>query len=373
LRIGLNARVLSTDLRGWNRYTLNLISGLADLGVEIYLYSDRPIDPEQLALLPTSLITIRQAPSMNYILWEQIWIPRQCALDRIDVFHSPVHFGLPQVIRAKCVLTLHDVTEEHYRVKEEKMNNIKRLTFLMARMARRRADHILTVSEYSRNELIRHFRFPENKVTVTYEAADRRFHEPIPPEVRKHVRDKYQLPAHYLFYVGSLERRKNIPFLFKAFAIAGLDDWNIVIGGGNQVDRGALMEVASSLHIEGQVSMIGRVSDEDLPALYAEAQAYVYPSEFEGFGLQVCEGLAAGCPVLVADATSLPEVLADGGDIFTLSNPNQLAEMLIRLHNDIDYKADLQRRGHLRSQFFSWRRTAQQTLAVYKMLCASRS
>jgi glycosyltransferase involved in cell wall biosynthesis len=310
---------------------------------------------------------------MNYILWEQIWIPRQCALDRIDVFHSPVHFGLPQVIRAKCVLTLHDVTEEHYRVKEEKMNNIKRLTFLMARMARRRADHILTVSEYSRNELIRHFRFPENKVTVTYEAADRRFHEPIPPEVRKHVRDKYQLPAHYLFYVGSLERRKNIPFLFKAFAIAGLDDWNIVIGGGNQVHRGALMEVASSLHIEGQVSMIGRVSDEDLPALYAEAQAYVYPSEFEGFGLQVCEGLAAGCPVLVADATSLPEVLADGGDIFTLSNPNQLAQLLIRLHNDVDYKADLLRRGHLRSQFFSWRRTAQQTLAVYKMLCASRS
>jgi glycosyltransferase involved in cell wall biosynthesis len=114
-----------------------------------------------------------------------------------------------------------------------------------------------------------------------------------------------------------------------------------VIGGGNRKDGNALREVASSLHIEDQVSMIGRVSDEDLPALYAEAQAYVYPSECEGFGLQVCEALAAGSPVLVADATSLPEVLADGGDIFTLSNPNQLAEMLIRLHNDIDYKADI--------------------------------
>src|ERR1039458_7962169 len=138
------------------------------------------------------------------------------------------------------------------------MNKVQRLTFLMARMARHRADHILTVSEYSRNELIRYFRFPENKVTVTYEAADRRFHEPIPPEVRKHVRDKYQLPPHYLFYVGSLESRKNISFPLQSLRHCRPQRLEYRDRRWNRKDGNALREVASSLHIEDQVSMIGR-------------------------------------------------------------------------------------------------------------------
>jgi glycosyltransferase involved in cell wall biosynthesis len=227
---------------------------------------------------------------------------------------------------------------------------------------------VVTVSEYSRRDIIQFLGVPQDRVTVTYEAADRRFHQPITAEARQQVREKYRLPKQYLFYVGALEKRKNIPFLLKALAIASVPDLHVVLGGGNAQDCELLRQLAASLGIGDRVSLLGRVPDEDLPALYKEARAFVYPSEYEGFGLQICEALATGCPILVANATSLPEILGDGGDVFALDSPDQLAAMLVRLQGDADYRVDLQRRAQIRSGRFSWRDTAQRTLAVYELI-----
>jgi glycosyltransferase involved in cell wall biosynthesis len=374
MRVAFNARVLGDPvLRGWNRYTLNLASGLVDLGVEVYLYSDRAYDAAQLARLPTSSMTIKQSPPMNYVRWEQQWVPQQCATDRIDVFHSPIHFGLPQWTRTRCVLTLHDAIEETYYAEHGKRSISQRITRVLCWMARQRADHIVTVSEHSRRELIQLFKLPEDRVSVTYEAADHRFHQTISSETREHVRLKYRLPEQFVLYVGSFEPRKNIPFLLKAAAIAQLRDLHVVLGGGSAIEGSALMQVASALSISDRVSVIGRVDDDDLPALYAEAHAFVYPSEYEGFGLQICEALAVGCPVFAADASCLPEIVADGGELFPLSTPSRLAEMLKKLHYDLDYRESLRRRARTRSQFFSWRYTAEKTLAVYENLHAQQN
>jgi glycosyltransferase involved in cell wall biosynthesis len=240
-------------------------------------------------------------------------------------------------------------------------------------MARHRADHIVTVSEHSRRELIQLFKLSEDRVSVTYEAADHRFHQTISSEVRERVRLKYRLPEQFVLYVGSFEPRKNIPFLLKASAIAQLRDLHVVLGGGSVPEGSVLMQMASGLNISDRVSVIGRVVDDDLPALYAEAHAFVYPSEHEGFGLQICEALAVGCPVFAADASCLPEIVADGGELFPLSTPNRLAEMLKKLHYDLDYGESLRRRARTRSQFFSWRYTAEKTLAVYENLCAKQN
>ncbi len=310
---------------------------------------------------------------MNYLKWEQQWIPQQCRRDRIDVFHSPIHFGLPQFTRAKCVLTLHDVIDERYYDPKLPTKSIsQRITSLLCWMARHRADHILTVSEYSRRDLLRHFKFPQDRVSVTYEAAAQRFHEPLTQAERERVRAKYCLPNKFLFYVGSLEPRKNIPFLLEAFAIANLQDLNVVIGGGNKNEGSALLRMASALGFSERFFAIGRVDDNDLPALYSEAQAFVYPSEYEGFGLQICEALAVGCPVLAADASCLPEVLAEGGETFPLTGPSRLAEMLVRTHRDTEYRENLRRRARVRSRSFSWSSTAKKTAAIYENLCASR-
>jgi glycosyltransferase involved in cell wall biosynthesis len=374
MRVAFNARVLGDPvLRGWNRYTLNLASGLVDLGIEVYLYSDRAYDAAQLAQLPTSSMTIKQSPPMNYLRWEQQWVPQQCATDRIDVFHSPIHFGLPQWTRTRCVLTIHDAIEETYYAVHRKTSISQRITRMLCWMARHRADHIVTVSEHSRRELIRLFKLSEDRVSVTYEAADHRFHQTISSEARERVRLKYQLPEQFVLYVGSFEPRKNLPFLLRACAIAQLRDLHVVLGGGSVIEGSVLMQMASALDISDRVSVIGRVDDDDLPALYAEARAFVYPSEHEGFGLQVCEALAVGCPVFAADASCLPEIVADGGELFPLSTPNRLAEMLKKLHYDLDYRQSLCRRTRTRSQFFSWRYTAEKTLAVYENLYAEQN
>jgi glycosyltransferase involved in cell wall biosynthesis len=375
VRIAFNARILSDPvLRGWNRYTLNLVSGLVALGADVYLYSDRPCDPAQLAQLPVSSVTMRQAPAMNYLTWEHQWIPRQCAMDRIDVFHSPIHFGLPQFVKAKCVLTLHDAIDEiYYAPKLRKKTISQRLTSALCWLARHRADHIVTVSEHSRRDLIRHFKLRQDRISVTYEAADKRFHNTVTPEERRRVRAKYKLPSKFLFYVGSLEPRKNIPFLLKALAMTKISDLHAVIGGGKEDEQSALSKLAANLGIPGQAMMIGRVEDDDLPALYAEAQAFVYPSEYEGFGLQICEALAVGCPVFAAHASCLPEILAYGGETFPLSDPSRLAELLTQMHLHPLYRVHLQKRARERSQFFSWAQTAKSTLAIYEGLCADQA
>ena len=117
-----------------------------------------------------------------------------------------------------------------------------------------------------------------------------------------------------------------------------------------------------------RVRLVGWVGDDDLPALYAGALCFVYPSEYEGFGLQLCEAMAVGCPVLAAAATSLPEVLGMGGETFDLDSPEMLAGLLQRVISEPDFRADLSRRARLRSADFSWRRTADATAAVYREL-----
>lgn len=372
MRVALNARVLSTSsLRGWNRYTINLICGLAKLGTELFLYTDREIDPEQLEQLPREQIHLRQSPPMNYLSWEQLWIPRQCRRDGIDVFHSPIHFGLPQRRSVKCLLTLHDAIDQAYYSAGEKRQTVsQRVTDFLCRMARFRADHIVTVSDFSKRDLARIYKLPASRISVSYEAADDRFHRPVSQAQCAEITVKYSLQKPYLFYLGSLERRKNIPFLLKALAMSGLSDLHLALGGENGQAQGELLQLAAELGIADRVQLLGRLPDADLPALYAAAEAFVYPSEYEGFGLQICEALAVGCPVFVADATCLPEILGDGGETFPLSDAAPLARLLRRLHSEPQFRDDLKERALRRAQAFSWERTARETLRVYEALCA---
>ena len=201
---------------------------------------------------------------------------------------------------------------------------------------------------------------------MTHEAADRRFHGPIPEAGRRRVREAHALANRYVFFVGGWDRRKNIPFLVRAFAEASLEGVDLVLAGGKDQERSALEEFARSLGVADRLRLLGFVEDDDLPALYAEALAFAYPSEYEGFGLQLCEAMAAGCPTLASRATCLPEVLGDGGETFGLADTAELSALLRRLAVDEGFRATLSARARARSAAFSWRRTAEQTLDVYR-------
>jgi len=368
MRIGYNARLLaSADLRGWNRYTINLIAALTRIGVEPVLYSDRPIHHDHLDRLGGA--EVRVSPPMGYDRWEQIWLSRRARIDGVAALHSPFNFGLPWSTSCPRVLTLHDAIDQVYHGRPRGVPTINALRDRWRhRIARTRAHRIITVSEHARGDIVRHLGVPASKVVVIHEAADPRFGPEVGADERAVVLGRHGLTSPYVFYVGGWERRKNVPFLVRAFAEAGAEGVDLVLAGGRDEQRDALTEQARSLGIADRVRLIGFVADADLPALYAGSLGFVYPSEYEGFGLQLCEAMAMGRPVLAARATSLPEVLGDGGETFPLDSTTPLAAMIRRLATDPSYRDDLARRAIARSSAFSWDRTAEATLAVYRDL-----
>lgn len=365
LKVAINARLLvSPDLRGWNRYAVNLLAALPEQGVELFLYSDAELHADHLARLSPESYQVRVSPTMRYARWEQEWLPSQCAADQVDVFHSPFNFGLPSKNCCPQVLTLHDAIDERYYRPNLSWRQKMRLDVIRTRVyhrnARRAADQIIAPSEFTRKDLTEYLKVPAAKITVIYEAADPTF-----ASTRKSTA-AHTFERPYVFYVGGWEERKNIPFLIQAFAAAKLDKVDLVLAGGKDEQRLWLSQLAKSLGIEDRVRLLGWVADADLPALYAGALCFVYPSEYEGFGLQLCEAMTMGTPVLAGRATCLPEILGEGGETFSLSDTAELVGLLQRVATDDAYRNELIERASRRSQDFSWRRTAEQTVAVYR-------
>jgi len=239
-------------------------------------------------------------------------------------------------------------------------------TYLL--IARTVAEHVITVSEHARGDLIRKLRLRPDRVTVVPEAADSAFLEPVTEAAKDGVRAKWELRRPYVFYVGGWEERKNIPFLLRGFAAARLTGVELVLAGGRDEQRAELGQLTAQLGIADRLRLLGFVPDRDLPALYAAAVGFVYPSRYEGFGLQLVEAMAVGCPVLAARATCLPEVLSSGGETFTLTDPGELAGQLRRLTVDLVYRNALSDRARRRAADFSWDRAAAATAAVYERL-----
>ncbi|NES99922.1 MAG: glycosyltransferase family 4 protein [Sphaerospermopsis sp. SIO1G2] len=370
MKVAFNARLLkSPTLRGWNRYTINLLVELSSLDIELFLYSDTPLHETHLAKLPKDSYQIRIAPPMRYALWEQYWLPKQCEKDQVDILHCPMNFGLPWSSHCSRILTLHDIIDQVYYFQNIPWHKQVNLADIQNKLyhwvARNRADHIITVSEYSKQDIVKYLQIPGNKITVIYEAADQKFHNQITASQRFQVRNKYQLKNPYIFYVGGWEKRKNIPFLIQAFANANLDGVELVLAGGKDEQRDILMELGKTLGIGNQLRLLGWVDDEDLPALYAQALCFVYPSEYEGFGLQLCEAMAVGCPVLAARSTCLPEVLGNGGETFRLDDVNELSKLLIQVFQDSDFRDNLKQRAAQKSKYYSWKTTSYATNNVY--------
>jgi glycosyltransferase involved in cell wall biosynthesis len=377
LRVAFNARLLwDRTLRGWNRYTVNLLAELSQTDLELFLYSDRPLHRDHLARLRPGSFQVVQSNAMRYLRWEQSWLPRQCALDSIDILHTPINFGVPWRCPCPRVMTLHDAIDSvHYRSPLRWWQRFAPRDLqsrLYHRMAASNADRIITVSNHAKNDLVSELGLDSDKIAVIYEAADARFGVEIDSAIANQVATKYQIEGRYVFYVGGWEARKNLPFLLRAFAEAELHGVSLVLAGGKNEERDYLAELARALSIADRTKLIGWVDDDDLPALYANALCFVYPSEYEGFGLQLCEAMASWCPTLAARATSLPEVLGNGGELFSLDSVGELAHLLRKTAQDETYRSELVNKAKTRAKDFSWKTTAASTIAVYRSMLAKQ-
>jgi glycosyltransferase involved in cell wall biosynthesis len=302
-------------------------------------------------------------------LWfEQIAFANACRRTHVDLAHVP-YFASPFFPPTRTVVTIHDLIP--LLLPAYRGSLLVRAYMRLAAASARRADAVIADSECSRRDIVQHLRIDAARVRVVYLAADARYR---PIDDTRAVRDKYALPANYLLYLGGFDQRKNVRVLIEAFArVPELHarGYRLVVAG---VRLGADSEFfPSPQRLARQVGLpdetiqsIGWVDEDDKPALYSGAAAFLFPSWYEGFGLPPLEAMACGAPVISSNASSLPEVVGDAAIQVDPGDPNAWADAIRTVLTDKARRAAMCARGIAQSKKFSWDRAADETLAVYR-------
>ncbi len=353
---------------GLGRYAESLARALVAADPERYalFYNrERGVEPlTGLEHLPTRTVALGYKP-WRMLVWlgQLARVGFDHLLPNAELFHATEHLLLPLRF-IPTVLTVHDLIFHHLPAHHKPLN--RWYLNLTMPLYCRRATHIIAISECTRRDLTGAYSVPQEKITVIREAADPRF-RPQSPEAVEAVRVRYGLPKRYLLSLGTIEPRKNLTRLLTAFEAVyndGLTDGLVIVGrrGWLYGDFFARLEQSPARDV---VFFPGYAPDEDLPALYAGAQALALPSLYEGFGLPVLEAMACGTPVACSDTSSLPEVAGEAGLYFDPGDVESITDALRHLLNDADLRSDLRRRGFEQAAKFSWDRVAAETEAIY--------
>jgi len=300
-----------------------------------------------------------------YSIREQLELPKILRAHRIDLLHSP-HFMLPLRRACPSVVTIHDVI--YLACKQDLPSRLGRLYYRgMMAAAVRAADRIITDSEFSKQDIMRHLKIGSSKIDVIYPAVGAEFHRVTDEGRLQSMRSKYAISGEYVLYAGILKPRKNHAGLLRAFRrlLDAVGDAQLVIAGPKDEAETELRRLAEDLGVTAKVIFTGFVEECDLPALYSSARLYACPSLYEGFGFTVLEAMACGVPVVCSNQTSLPEVAGDAALYADARSPEQFGRALGQAWHDCKLRNSLVQSGHKNLQRFSWDRAAAQTLAVY--------
>jgi glycosyltransferase involved in cell wall biosynthesis len=364
MKVAVNALPAYAGAAGIGRYAANVAHSLIAYGdeAEVVLLARQGSEFEAMSL-PRRVTLAFCRPTGP--LWEQLQLPGILQEFGVDLYHSPL-FTVPIARACKQLATVHDAIPE--RVPENVPEDFLALHRRYFGPCLRASDAVLTVSEYSKQDIEKLPALGEKPVHVAYQAISEQFNLDRAQAERGHTCRKLRTLQRYIIYIGSIEPRKNVIPLVEAFAVLQQRsrDVHLVLGGRRLFADYDPVARAAELGVAERVHYLGYVDDADLPGLYGGAELLAYPSSYEGFGLPVAEALACGCPVVTAPNTSLPEA---GGEAALYADPsdrNALAEAMLTLLED---RAERERRialGLRHAAQFTRERFAQQLLEVYR-------
>ena len=377
--VGINAQKLfvTRDYRnaGISRYIGSIASRLPDVpGDERYLlYTNEGlrrwpgVEGPRLRIMPSLFPTT--APIAR-ILWEQLVLPALAMKNGLDLLHCPLNVQ-PVTVACPVVLTIHDLTFIHY---PDRFSVVKRRYLAtLTRYSARRARRILADSAATRDDVVQAFGIPADRVDVVYPAYDSDFRpydlgDAQDAAALTEFRRRHGLAERVIFYQGTLEPRKNVDRLVHAYARLverGLPH-QLVLAGGKGWQYEAIFAAIEQHGLQRRVLLPGYVPREEQPLWYNSAELFVYPSQYEGFGLPPLEAMACGVPVVTSNASSLPEVVGSAGTTVNVDNVEALAEAMVAVLLD-PYKAQAMREAGLqRAATFTWEAAADACVRAYR-------
>jgi glycosyltransferase involved in cell wall biosynthesis len=293
------------------------------------------------------------------ILWEQCFAPLLALRDRPAALFCPLNV-VPFLTPCPSVVAVHDLA--FLRFPELRGPAKRRYLTLLTRASVHRAARVLTVSEFTRREVIELLGVAPEKVTTTLNGGDERL-GPLPPEDVARFRAAHQLPAQFLLFLGTLEPRKNLTTLLRAYARTKASiRMPLIVAGGKGWMFESIFALVEELGLQHAVRFAGFVPQEELGLWYNAATAFVYPPLYEGFGLPALEAMQCGTPVVTSNAASLPEVVGDAALTVDPTAVEQLAAALARVATEPALRDELRARGLAQARRFSWDQTAAATL-----------
>jgi glycosyltransferase involved in cell wall biosynthesis len=368
-RIGIDARLLAYRKGGIAEYTRQLIRALADLDTRsdyaiIHRFSDRE------TWCPAANFRRVNALTPAHHKYERTVLSLELFPRRLNLLHSP-DFIPPWRAAHHHIITIHDLHFLHYP--QFQTPDSLRYYRDHIRWAVEHADHIFAQTEGTRREIVEMLGVSEEKITVHLLGVNPAF-QPMAVETTRAMLAAYQLPEQYILFVGTIEPRKNIPGLLKAYALlrqkhAGVPP--LVLGGQRGWNATESLAAIETLHLREAVIWFQDVPVAVLPALYNRALFLVLPSFTEGFGMPAVEAMACGTPVVVAQRGSLPEVVGNCGVYIEPEDIESIAEGMWHLLTDTALVEQLRRDGLARAKTFTWKQTAEIALQVYRRVLSS--
>jgi len=369
VRIGLNAHLLSLSrsCRGagisWYIYNLLLHLPQADQDNEYIAFLG-----EGEAYFPSLTLRLSRLPTIKpplRILWEQFIQPLELVKESIDILHS-LAFVQPVICPCPSVITIYDLSFFFFPEAFQSLNRI--YLSLFTPYSAKRADRVVAISASTKEDIVRYLGVDPGRIDVIYPGVDEAF-RPIADRGRLAAfRDKHGLPEKVILFVGTIEPRKNVERLVRAYARLKKEGdlpHKLVIGGAEGWLYAGVFATVEEMGLGADVLFPGYIPRDELPLWYNVADLFVYPSLYEGFGLPPLEAMACGTPAIASNTSSLPEVVGEAGFLVDPYDVEGMAGAMFKVLTDEGLREGMRRRGLERAQGFSWLKMARETVKVY--------
>lgn len=360
-KIAIDTQTVFSKKTGFGFYVDNLVSNLQKIDKNHQYICIKPEKESQ-----------EELNTPKRFMWDQFGFPNMARKKKADILHQPC-FSAPVFYTGKKIVTIHDLYT---------MKNASEVPFFSRQFfgkwmpfSYRWTDHIIAISQYTKKDIIKTLKISSEKITVIYEAGDENCKRINDHNKISLIKNKFGIKGDYMIHIGTLSPRKNLEFLIKVYAqvLKKNPKIKLVITGKKGWYYQNLFDITNKLGLEKKIIFTGYIEDSEKSALYSGAKVFLFPSLYEGFGLPPLEAMSCGTPVVSSNVTSIPEVIDEAGILLSPYDKKAWIQAINKLLSDNNFRKKMVEKSLLRSKYFSWQKTAKQTIEVYNKILYENS